>query len=86
MKTFSPDNQGINRNKKGNPPNITSEAKLEMRFARKVPIQMQAAVKAIGRLRTDKIPNKVEIPFPPLNLRKIEKTCPKIVTIPTQLH
>tara|TARA_B100000945_G_C20175129_1_gene499654 strand:+ start:477 stop:710 length:234 start_codon:yes stop_codon:yes gene_type:complete len=64
--------QGKRRNNQGKTISILIAERLEILFHKNIPDQIKAAVKPMLKFRATRTPNKVEIPFPPLNLRKTE--------------
>ena len=79
-------NQGTSRNNQGRTANMVIAERLEIRFHIKTPTQTRAAQMPMFNCKAAKTPNKVEIPFPPLNRRKTEKTCPQTTAIPAVLR
>ena len=68
-------------NKKGREESIVIPERLEIFFHLNIVAQITAAITAILKCKITKTPNKVEIPFPPLNRKNIENTCPKTTII-----
>ena len=77
--------QGTSRNNQGRTANIVIAERLEIRFHKYIPAHARAAQMPTFNCKIAKTPNKVEIPFPPLKLRKTEKTSPQTTEIPARL-
>ena len=64
----------INRKSQGRTTSKVNADRLETFFQRNIEIQTATASSPMPRLSAARMPNRVETPLPPLNLRKTEYT------------